>query len=163
MAEKQSGAQQGAENQQGQFAIQKVYMKDISFETPHSPEIFREEWKPAVDMQLENQANMIEDNVFDVTLSVTVTVTVNEKTAYLVEVKQAGVFTIVGFAKELIEQMLAAACPNILFPFAREAISDLVTRGGFPQLLLAPVNFDALYMQQVERAKQEQQESSSTH
>ncbi len=163
MAEKQSGAQQGAENQQGQFAIQKVYMKDISFETPNSPEIFREEWKPAVDMQLENQANLVEDNVFDVTLSVTVTVTVNEKTAYLVEVQQAGVFTIIGFPKELIEQMLATACPNILFPYAREAISDLVTRGGFPQLLLAPVNFDALYMQQVEKAKQEQQESTSKH
>lgn len=163
MAEKQSDAQQGTENQQSQFTIQKVYMKDISFETPHSPEIFREEWKPAVDMQLENQANMIEDDVFDVTLSITVTVTVNDKTAYLVEIQQSGVFTIIGFAKELIEQMLATACPNILFPFAREAISDLVTRGGFPQLLLAPVNFDALYMQQIEKAKQEQQEATSTH
>lgn len=160
MAEKQSDAQQGTENQQSQFTIQKVYMKDISFETPHSPEIFREEWKPAVDMQLENQANMIEDDVFDVTLSITVTVTVNDKTAYLVEIQQSGVFTIIGFAKELIEQMLATACPNILFPFAREAISDLVTRGGFPQLLLAPVNFDALYMQQIEKAKQE---ATSTH
>ena len=132
----------------GQFAPQKIYVKDLSFETPHSPGIFKEEWNPEVNMNLSSDANSIDDKLYEVVLTVTVTVTMGEKTAYLVEARQAGIFHIDGFPDEIITRMIAIICPNILFPFARELVSDLVTRGGFPQLLLAPVNFEALYQQQ---------------
>jgi len=132
----------------GQFAPQKIYVKDLSFETPHSPDIFKEEWNPGVNMNLSSDANLIDDKLYEVVLTVTVTVTMGEKTAYLVEACQAGIFHIDGFPEEIIARMVATICPNILFPFARELVSDVVTRGGFPQLLLAPVNFEALYQQQ---------------
>lgn len=133
---------------QGQFAIQKIYIKDLSFETPHSPAIFQEEWKPAVNMDLSNAATPLGDPYYEAVLSITITVSFDDKTVYLVEVQQAGIFHIAGFPKEAVEHMLATVCPNILFPFAREVVSDLVTRAGFPQLLLAPVNFEALYQEQ---------------
>ena len=132
----------------GQFAIQKIYTKDLSFETPHSPQIFAEEWKPVVNMQLASSANKVNDDLTEVTLSVTVTVNLGEKTAYLVEANIGGIFLIKEFPPEIVEHMAATLCPNILFPFARELVADMVTRGGFPQLLLAPVNFEALYAQQ---------------
>ena len=163
MAEENVSNREEAADQNSQFIIQKVYTKDISFETPNSPEIFREDWQPTVDLQLASEAKLVEDDVFDVTLSITITVKVNDKIAYLVEVQQSGIFAIVGFEKALVEQMLGTACPNILFPFARETVSDLVTRGGFPQLLLAPVNFDALYRSQLEQAELEKHQSDSTH
>jgi len=145
MAEEDTGAE---EELSGQFAPQKIYVKDLSFETPHSPDIFKEEWNPGVNMNLSSDANPVDDKLYEVVLTVTVTVTMGEKTAYLVEVRQAGIFHIDGFPDEIITRMVAIVCPNILFPFARELVSDLVTRGGFPQLLLAPVNFEALYQQQ---------------
>lgn len=144
-----------------QFSIQKVYVKDISFETPNSPEVFKMEWKPAVDMHLTNEATPLGENLFDVVLSVTITVKLEDKTAYLVEINQAGVFHIKNIPDDVIERMLATVCANILFPFAREAVSDIVTRGGFPQLLLSPVNFDALYAQQ--QQAEQQPESGTTH
>jgi preprotein translocase subunit SecB len=131
----------------GQFGIQKIYVKDLSFETPHSPEIFAEEWKPTVNLQLASAARQIAKESYEVVLTVTVTVSFGEKTAYLVEVQQAGIFLISGFPDAAVERMVGTICPNILFPFAREVVSDLATRGGFPQLLLAPVNFEALYAQ----------------
>lgn len=139
----------------GQFAVQKIYTKDISFETPHSPQIFAEEWAPKVNMQLSSEASLIHEDLTEVVLTITLTVTLGEKTAYLVEAHIAGIFLIKDFPKEIVERMAATICPNMLFPFARELVCDLVTRGGFPQLLLAPVNFDALYAQQ---KKQQQQE-----
>lgn len=145
-----------------QFAIQKVYVKDISFETPNSPEIFKMEWKPSVDMHMTNEAKPVGDNLYDVVLSITLTVKLEEKTAYLVEINQAGIFFINNIPDDVIERMLATVCANILFPFAREAVSDIVNRGGFPQLLLSPVNFDALYVQQQQQAEQ-QPESGTTH
>lgn len=132
----------------GQFAVQKIYIKDISFETPHSPRIFAEEWAPRVNMQLSSEASSIHEDLNEVVLTVTLTVTLGEKTAYLVEAHIAGIFLIKDFPKNVVERMAATICPNILFPFARELVCDLVTRGGFPQLLLAPVNFEALYAQQ---------------
>ena len=99
-------------------------------------------------MNLSSEAKPIGDKLYEVILTVTVTVTMEEKTAYLVEAHQAGIFHIDGFSEEIIERMVATVCPNILFPFAREHVADLITRGGFPQLLLAPVNFEALYQQQ---------------
>lgn len=144
MVEEDTGAE---EEVSGLFAPQKIYVKDLSFETPHSPDIFKEEWNPGVNMNLSSDANPVDDKLYEVVLTVTVTVTMGEKTAYLVEVRQAGIFHIDGFPEEIIARMVAIVCPNILFPFAREIVSDLVTRGGFPQLLLAPVNFEALYQQ----------------
>ncbi len=135
----------------GQIAIQKVYTKDLSFETPHSPQIFMDDWKPTVNMQLASKATTLGNALYEVVLTVTATVTLAEKTVYLVEVNQAGIFQITGFPPNVQTKVLATMCPNILFPFAREMVSDLVTRGGFPQLLLAPVNFEALYAEQVRR------------
>ena len=134
--------------QQGQFGIQKIYVKDVSFETPNSPQIFREQWNPKVNMDIANSTVRLSDELHEVVLSVTVTVSFEEKTVYLVEVQQAGIFHISGFPEEILGRMLATVCTNILFPFAREFVADLVMRGGFPQLLLAPVNFEALYLQQ---------------
>jgi len=133
--------------QQGQFGIQKIYVKDVSFETPHSPQIFQEEWNPKVNMDIANSATRLNNELHEVILSVTITVSFEEKTVYLVEVQQAGIFHISGFPDEILGRMLATVCTNILFPFAREFVADLVMRGGFPQLLLAPVNFEALYLQ----------------
>lgn len=134
--------------QDAQFSIQKVYVKDLSFETPHSPEIFKAEWQPGMDMHLTNEGQALGDSLYEVVLSITLTVKLDQQAAYLVEVNQAGIFLIDNIPESVIERMLATVCPNILFPFAREAVSDVVSRGGFPQLLLAPVNFEALYLQQ---------------
>ena len=145
------------EQAEQQFAIHKIYTKDISFEAPHAPAVFNDEWKPEVNLDLNSQGRSIGENTYEVVLSLTVTTTNNEKTAFLVEVQQAGIFGISGFGPEELSHMIGSFCPNILFPYAREAISDLVTRGGFQPLLLAPVNFDALYAQHVE-----QQENADT-
>jgi len=155
MAENES-ASNNEQQQQGQFGIQKVYVKDLSFETPNSPAIFNEDLQPTVNLQLANESRRIAENTYEVVLRLTVTVGTDDKTFYLAEVNQAGIFHIGGFPDSAIERMVATVCPNILFPFARELVSDLVTRGGFSQLLLAPVNFEALYAQQ----KQQQQDNS---
>lgn len=139
-----------------QFSIQKIHTKDISFETPNSPQIFTQKWEPNVDFNLSTNANPLENGLFEITLTVTVTVKTGDDIAYLVEVTQAGIFSLAGFEEEEMKPMVGSFCPNILFPYAREVISDLVAKGGFPQLLLAPVNFDALYSQhiaQTEKAK----------
>ncbi len=153
MVEEQGNRQTTAEETRprGQFEIQKIYVKNVSLETPNSPQIFREQWKPSVHMDISNSANDLGDNLYEITLSVTTTVSHEDKTLYLVEVQQAGIFLIAKFPREIVRRMQATVCPNILFPFAREAISDLVTRAGFPQLLLAPVNFDALYQQHLQK------------
>jgi len=159
MAEENGAAEQKA---QPQFAIQKIYTKDMSFETPNSPEIFREEWKPELDLQLTNEYKQLDDNNHDITLVATVTAKLGDKTAFLIEVKQAGVFSLMGYSNEEMGPIIGSHCPNVLFPYVREVISDLVLKGGFPQLVLAPVNFDALYMNQVQQAKQAA-EQQTTH
>lgn len=136
-----------------QFEIQRIYVKDMSFEAPNTPHTFVEDWKPEVQLNLETKSNRIQDNTHEVVLSVTATVTTSKKSAFLVEVHQAGIFVINGFPSEQLRQMLGSFCPNILFPYAREVISDVVMRGGFPQLILAPVNFDMLYAQHLEEQK----------
>ena len=146
-----SGQQNGAE-----FAIQKIYTKDISFEIPNSPAIFKQQWQPQINIDLNTNGSTLEDSVYEVVLSLTVTASMEEKTSFLVEVQQAGIFTIKGISESDLPVMLGSFCPNILFPYAREAVSDLVAKGGFPQLLLAPVNFDALYAQQRDKIKQQQ-------
>lgn len=139
---------QGTENTQ-QFSIQKIYIKDASLEVPGAPQVFTQTWEPQVNIELNTSAGSLADNVYESVLSLTVTVSLGDKTAYLIEVKQAGIFTIAGFSEQDLNHMMGSYCPNILFPYARETISDLVTRAGFPQLLLAPVNFDAIYAQQM--------------
>jgi preprotein translocase subunit SecB len=140
-----------------QFAIQKIYTKDISFETPNSPKVFTQKWEPALDLNLGTHVESLDNSMFEVALSITVTVKLGEATAYLVEINQAGIFTISGFSEQEMGPMLGSFCPNVLFPYAREVISDLVNKGGFPQLILAPVNFDALYMQHLQQSQQNQQ------
>jgi preprotein translocase subunit SecB len=148
-----------AENDQAkpqqQFAIQRVFIKDISFETPSSPGIFLEKWEPQVSVELNTRSQRLSDGVYEVVLAVTVTAKAGDKTAYLAEVQQAGIFVASGFNDAELGQVLGSYCPNVLFPYAREAVSDLVQRGTFPQLVLTPVNFEALYAQhlQQQRAK----------
>jgi preprotein translocase subunit SecB len=156
-------AQQKPQAAQPQFEIQRIYIKDISYEAPHTPHTFVEEWKPEVQLNLETKSNRIQDDVHEVILSITATVNSNKKPAFLIEVHHAGIFLITGLPSDELRQMLGSFCPSILFPYAREVISDIVMRGGFPQLILAPVNFDALYAQHMEDQKKQnaQKEESS--
>lgn len=160
MAEQQNAT---STKQQAKFVIQKIYTKDISFETPNSPNIFREKWKPELDLQLSNEYHRVDDDNHEIILAVTVTATVADKVAFLVEVKQAGIFSLTGYSDQEMGPLVGSYCPNTLFPFAREVVSDVVLKGGFPQLVLAPVNFDALYMSQIEKAKQQAATKQTTH
>ena len=154
MSESQEATTTNEEIQQ-QFAMQKIYVKDISFETPNSPDVFTKEWKPDVNVELDTKGKTIAEDVHEVVLGVTVTVKIGDQVAYLAEIQQAGIFTIKGFADNDRSAMLGSYCPSVLFPFAREMVSDLVTKGGFPQLLLAPVNFDAIYQQHLQRVSEQ--------
>ena len=157
MAEEQENQQAAAETgSRGQFEIQKIYVKNVSLETPASPQVFREQWKPSVHMDIANAVNNLDEKLYEVTLSVTATVSHEEKTIYLAEVQQAGIFLMADFPTEMVGRLAATVCPNILFPFVREMISDLVTRAGFPQLLLAPVNFDSVYQQHLQKRAAQQ-------
>ena len=135
------------------FAIVRIYLKDVSFETPNSPEVFRQEFKPDVNLQLNTSVKELETDLFEVVLNVTVTSKQGDKTGFLVEVQQAGIFELKGYDEAQKASVLGAYCPNTLYPFAREAVSDLVVKGGFPQLLLSPINFDALYAQKMNQAQ----------
>ncbi|MCG7929670.1 MAG: protein-export chaperone SecB [Candidatus Thiodiazotropha lotti] len=153
-------AKQDAPNRE--FAVQRIYTKDISFETPNSPAVFQQEWKPETAVNLNTEVNKLNDDVFEVTLTVTVTTKLGEQTAYLAEVKQAGIFTAKGFPEQEMGPLLGAFCPNQLFPYVREVVSDLITKGSFPQMVLQPVNFDMIYAQhQQERAKRAETEAES--
>ncbi len=142
------------EETQRQFSIQRIYTKDISFETPNSPEIFMQEWKPQINVNLNNAVKDLGEGNIEVALTVTVTAKIEDKTAFLAEVTQAGIFLARGIPEEEMGPLLGIFCPNTLFPYVREVISDLIVRGSFPQFLLAPVNFEALYAQQVQQQKQ---------
>ncbi|HVV69569.1 MAG TPA: protein-export chaperone SecB [Gammaproteobacteria bacterium] len=143
-----------------EFNIQRIYTKDISYESPNTPQLFREPWQPNVDVELNvNTANLGEDH-YEVKLSITTTVKSQDKMAFLAEVHQAGIFKIQGFSGAQLHRMLGSYCPNILFPYIREAISDLVVRGGFPPLYLTPINFDVLYDQQLQ--KQQENKAAET-
>ena len=128
------------------FSIEKLYVKDASLEVPNAPAIFLERDTPNVEIQLHTQADAIDEGLFEVTLTVNVTAKLADKSVFLVEVAQAGIFQVVGVAQEDLEPILSITCPNILFPYAREVVSDLVTRAGFPTVILSPVNFEAMYM-----------------
>lgn len=150
---KEDNANQAAVNDQPAFGIEKLYIKDASIEVPNAPQIFTDRTPPQVSVELANAAQKLEEGIFDVSIKVTVTAKVGDKTAFLVEVAQAGIFVIRNMPEENLEPVLAVACPNILFPYAREAVSDMVTRAGFAPVLLNPINFEALYMQQKQAAE----------
>lgn len=142
-------AEENSQQSGQQFGIQKIYLKDVSFESPNSPAVFSEgEWSPEVNVQINSTNQAVGQDMYETVLTITVTSKQGDKTAFLVEVKQAGIFAIAGFEGDALAGMLGAYCPETLFPFAREAIAELVSKGGFPQLYLAPVNFNAMYMQQ---------------
>ena len=136
------------QNNQPVFSIEKVYVKDLSVEIPNAPQVFLEREAPTVDVQLHHNSQAIEDGVYQTTLTVTVTAKVKDKTLFLVEAAQAGIFQVRNIPAQDVDPVLGIACPNILFPYARETISDIVTRAGFPPVVLNPVNFEAIYAQQ---------------
>ncbi len=139
-----------SEQQAPVFSIEKIYAKDISLEIPHAPQIFLERETPAIEVQLHSEGNRIDEGLYQVLLTVTVTAKLAEKTLFLVEAGQAGVFQVRNIPEADIDPILSVGCPNILFPYVRETISDLVTRAGFPPVLLAPVNFDVMYQQRLQ-------------
>ncbi len=141
-------------NQQAQagFGIEKLYVRDASIEVPNAPQIFTERTAPQVNVELGNAAQKLDEGIYEVSIKVTVTAKIGEKTAFLVEVTQAGIFAIRNVPAENLEVIVGVTCPNILFPYAREAVSDMVTRAGFAPVLLSPINFEALYMQQKQQA-----------
>jgi len=130
------------------FNIEKIYVKDLSVEVPNAPQIFLEREQPQIDLQINTQSAPVEQDVYQTELTLTITAKLKDKTAFLVEVRQAGIFRIQNLPKEALEAALAIGCPNILFPYAREVVSSAVLSAGFPPLLLQPVNFELLYMQQ---------------
>jgi preprotein translocase subunit SecB len=136
------------QEQQPVFSIDKIYVKDLSLEVPNAPEVFLEQSQPEIDMQLASEGKQIGEGYFDCNLTVTVTAKVQDKVMFLAEVVQSGIFQIRNIPGDDVEPILGVACPNILFPYARETVSNLVSRAGFPPVLLAPINFEALYMQQ---------------
>ena len=153
----QAAVDESAQNAQPGFGIEKLYVKDASIEVPNAPQIFTERTAPQVNVELANAAQKLDEGIFEVAIKVTVTAKMGDKTAFLVEATQAGIFAIRNVPDENLEPILAVTCPNILFPYAREAVSDMVTRAGFAPVLLNPINFEALYLQQKEQAQQKQQ------
>lgn len=137
-----------------QFELQHIYVKDVSFESPNTPEVFKKKWEPEISLDLNTKSRPIEKELFDIVLTVTVNAKVADSVAYIAEVQQAGIFSVKHFEQGQLEQFLAVFCPNILYPYAREAISSLIVKGGFAPLYLAPVNFDALYAQEQQKAVQ---------
>ena len=136
------------------FSIEKLYLKDLSVEVPNAPQIYLDREAPGINIQLQTKAQGLGDGVYEVALTVTVTAKIEEKTVFLVEVGQAGIFRILNVPDESMEPLLSIACPNILFPYAREVVSDTVTRAGFAPVILQPVNFEGLY---ASRLQQEQE------
>lgn len=157
MAEEKTEAQE-----QRQFALQRIYTKDMSFETPNSPDIFQKEWKPQSSLNLGTEVRPLAEGVWEVVLSVTVTTKLEDQTAYLAEVKQAGIVSASGFSQAELGPLLGAYAPNQLFPYAREVVSDLVTKGSFPQMILTPVNFDAIYAQHQQQLAEKAQKEGET-
>ncbi|WP_369601343.1 protein-export chaperone SecB [Hahella sp. SMD15-11] len=140
-----------AQGKQPAFALQRLYLKDLSFESPNSPLIFQTEWQPQVGMDLNTNNTQLSDNQWEVVLTLTITAKLGDKTAFLVEVQQAGIFLIDGLAPQQLAHTLGAFCPNILFPYAREAIDSVVIKGSFPALMLQPINFDAIYAEAIQK------------
>jgi preprotein translocase subunit SecB len=152
-----NGVDTSAQTTGPQFSVEKIYVKDVSFEAPKTPQAFNEQGQPQLQMNLNQRVQRIGDNVYEVVLGITLTCTVGEdKTIYVVEVQQAGVFGLGGFDQQTLDAMLGTHCPNVLYPYARQTIGDLIQAGGFPPFLLQPINFEALYAEGLrQRANQQ--------
>jgi preprotein translocase subunit SecB len=139
-----------AAEQNAQMHIQRLYVKDMSFEAPNSPEVFQvQNWQPQIEVELNTQAKPLADNLHEVVMTITVTAKLEDKVAYLVEVAQAGIFAVVNFPPDQVQYLMGAYCPAILFPYARQVVAEAIMNGGFPVLHLAPMNFEALHAQQM--------------
>ena len=149
------------------FAIQRIYLKDLSFETPMGPSVFQKQWQPKVNQDLNTKNTKLENDLYEVALRLTLTVTDGEDTIYILEVKQAGIFAIKGLDPKQITHVINTTCPNILFPYAREAVDSVLSKGSFPALMLPPINFDALFASALKQAEEEGKEapegSETTH
>jgi len=153
MAEEQTEGLATEEQQQAQFQLQKIYVKDVSFEIPNAPQVFQEDGQVEIKLNLSQKVADLAEGVHEVVLTVTVTANLGEKTAYLAEVQQAGIFSIVGLPEQGRHAALNTLCPHTLFPYARRMITDLVAEGGFPPLVLQPINFDQIYAQRMQEAQ----------
>ena len=145
---------------QPEFHIQRIYIKDVSFETPNTPAIFQKDWHPEVKLDMDTKTVVLSQDIYEVVLTLTVTCNLGEETAFLCEVKQAGIFTAANLEAQQLAHCLGSYCPNILFPYARETVASLVSKGSFPQLNLAPVNFDALFAAHMAKLEAEQENVS---
>lgn len=152
--------QQAAQPQGPAFVIQRIYLKDISFETPMGHDVFTKQYKPAIQQDLNIQTNKVDEHNYEVVLLLTITARIDSRVAFLVEIKQAGMFGIAGMDAQAVTQLANTTCPQILFPYAREAIDSILSRGTFPPLLLPPINFDAVFVQAIEAANKQQTEQA---
>ncbi|MGI8561362.1 MAG: protein-export chaperone SecB [Luteimonas sp.] len=142
-----------------QFSVERIYVKDVSFEAPKTPQVFNEQAQPQLQMNLNQRVQRLGDNAFEVVLGITLTCTASEdNTIYVVEVQQAGVFGLAGFDEQTLDAMLGTHCPNVLYPYARQTIGDLISAGGFPPFLLQPINFEALYAEGLRQRAEKQQQ-----
>ncbi|MCU1725605.1 protein-export chaperone SecB [Pseudomonas sp. 7P_10.2_Bac1] len=155
MTDQQNTAAASDEDTAPQFSLQRIYVRDLSFEAPKSPAIFRQQWEPSVALDLNTRQKPLEGDFYEVVLTLSVTVKNGEEVAFIAEVQQAGIFLIKNLDQGSMSHTLGAFCPNLLFPYARETLDSLVVRGSFPALMLAPVNFDALYAQELQRMQEE--------
>ncbi len=152
MADEEQGAASNGDGKQ--LLLQRIYLKDCSFEAPNSPQIFSGNWEPKVNLNISTDTKALDGDVREVALKVTVEAVHDGKTALLAEVEQAGTFLISGFTDAEIDRIVGSFCPNVLYPYAREQVASLVTKGGFPQLLIQPLNFDQMYQQHLDAQAQ---------
>ena len=152
------------EQAEKRLSIGKIYLKDFSFESPQAPGVFRQsDWKPQTDLNLRSSHTALEDDHHEVVLTVTVEAKADDKTFFLLELQQAGLFEISGYEDDEFGAIVGSFCPNVLFPFARETVASLVQKGGFPEFVLQPINFDALYMQSKQQQAEKQAEQAEKH
>ena len=152
-----------SDQQQPVFAAQRIYLKDASYEAPNAPGIFLDEWEPEVNVEMDNSVTAIDENgVYDVQLKITVTAKSKDKTAYIAEVVQGGIFLIAGFEEKDRQRLTGSVCPDTLYPYAREALANLMSKGSFPPFLLTPVNFDYIYNKRMQEADQAEAATSET-
>ena len=147
--------------QQAQFTVEKIYVKDVSFEAPNAPAVFTEQGQPQLNMNLNQKVARLDGDMFEVVLGVTLTCTLGDKTVYLAEVEQAGIFGLTGFDDRNLDMMLGTYCPNVLFPYVRQSVSDLITNGGFPPFYMQPINFEALYAEGLRRRAEAQSQQAA--
>ena len=138
--------------QQATFQIEKVYVKDMSLEIPHAPKVFLEQVQPQLEVQINTGAENFAESYYEVTVTATVTARIGERTLFLAEARQAALFALRGVPAEELGPLLGIACPTVIYPYLRETISDMISRGGFPPVILAPLSFEALYLQQQQNA-----------